>query len=58
MESIIGTALMYAYAIIHPEDDILGLYCNTCYSGNGKRIPPEQILGVTILPQKSEVEVL
>ena len=58
MESIIGTVLMYAYALIHPEDDMLGLYCNTCYSGNGKPIMPEQILGITILQQKSEGEIL
>lgn len=46
IKSIVITLLFYLYAVEHPEQDMLGLHCNICYSGHGNRIDAEHILQV------------
>lgn len=49
MDRIAEAILTYAYAMMHPEQDLIGIMCNTCYSGYGKPVPPERIVAVTML---------
>ncbi len=46
IKHIVSTILFYLYKVIHSEQDRMGLYCNTCYSGHGNKITSEQILKV------------
>ena len=49
MDHIVEVVLMYAYAKIHPKQELLGSMCNTCYSGYGIPVLPKMIVSVTLL---------
>jgi len=43
-EDTLETALYYLYSSYHKSD--YSMFCNTCYDGNGKPIPADQIISV------------
>lgn len=49
IDHIISSLLNYLYAVMHLEQDLLGLHCNTCYSGHGTAIDSGHIIRVNRL---------
>lgn len=46
-DHIIGTVFTYLYYLHHNKS--VDIMCNTCFTGNGKAVPPENIVSITLL---------